>query len=185
MRKALDALYRLSAVLAALSLVAIAAMVVAQVAGRILDGVLSLIGGEPIGLLVPSLAEIAGFLLVAASFLALASTLRNADHIRVIILLQQVPRSFARFLEIWVLAVAVALVGYFAWNAGLLTLDSYNFHEVSYGIIPIPLWIPQTAMTAGLVVFLISLIDDLVVTLCGGAPSYLEPEPEHGIEGTE
>lgn len=185
MRKALDALYRWSAVLAALSLVAIAALVVAQVAGRILDGALSLIGVEPFGLLVPSLAEIAGFLLVAASFLALASTLRNADHIRVIILLQQVPQSVARFLEIWVLAVAVALVGYFAWNAGLLTLDSYKFHEVSYGIIPIPLWIPQTAMTAGLAVFLISLLDDLVVTLCGGSPSYLEPGPEHGIEGTE
>ncbi len=29
------------------------------------------------------------------------------------------------------LAVAVVLVGYFGWNALLLTIDSYNFHEVS------------------------------------------------------
>ncbi|PTW58823.1 TRAP-type C4-dicarboxylate transport system permease small subunit [Breoghania corrubedonensis] len=186
MRKALDALYRLSAALAALCLVVIAVMVVAQVAARIFDGARSLIGLEPLGLLVPSLAEIAGFLLVGASFLALASTLRNADHIRVIILLQMVPRSVARFLELWVLAVAVALIGYFAWNAALLTLDSYQFNEVSFGIIPVPLWIPQAAMTAGLAVFLISLIDDLVVTLLGGEPSYMEPMPDHDlVEGTE
>ncbi|MDJ0931140.1 hypothetical protein [Breoghania sp.] len=100
MRKALDALYRLPAGLAALSLVAIAVLVVIQVAGRVIDGARSVLGFEPLGLLVPSLAEIAGFLLVSTSFMALASTLRNADHIRVNIMLQQVPYSVARFLEI-------------------------------------------------------------------------------------
>ncbi|WP_321339174.1 TRAP transporter small permease subunit [Breoghania sp.] len=185
MRKALDALYRFSAGLAALSLVIIATMVVVQVGGRVADGLRSAFGYEPYGLLVPSLSEIAGFLLVAASFLALASTLRNADHIRVNILLLQLPRSAARALEIWVLAVATALVGFFAWNAVLLVIDSYRFNEVSFGIIPVPLWIPQAAMAGGLIVFLISLVDDFIVTLSGGEPSYMEPEGSERIEGTE
>ncbi|WP_319775557.1 TRAP transporter small permease [Breoghania sp.] len=185
MRKALDALYRFSAGLAALSLVIIATMVVVQVAGRVTDGLRSAFGFEPYGLLVPSLAEIAGFLLVAASFLALASTLRNADHIRVNILLQMLPHSLARGFEVWVLAVACGLVGYFAWNAVLLVIDSYKFNEVSFGIIPVPLWIPQAAMAGGLIVFLISLVDDFVVTVSGGVPSYMEAETSDPIEGTE
>lgn len=185
MRTALDALYRLAGALAATSLVIIALMVAVQVLGRIIDGARAMVGLDPYGLLVPSLAEIAGFLLAAASFLALASTLRHGVHIRVNILLQQLPDRVARFLEIWVLGVATFIMGYFAWNAFLMVLDSYTFHEVSFGIIPVPLWIPQGVMTAGLAVFVVSLLDDLVMALLGREPSYFAAEREASVEGME
>ncbi|KZM47453.1 TRAP transporter small permease [Labrenzia sp. OB1] len=185
MRIALNALYRASTILAACCLVIIASMVVLQVLGRLLDGVLGLAGMDPIGLLVPSLAEIAGFLLVGASFLALAGTLRNSDHIRVNILLQAVPSPVAHLLNIWAVAVALGLAGFFTWHAGGLAHDSYTYGEVSFGIVPIPLVIPQTVMTAGLLVFSVALLDDLITALTGRAPSFETVSKGDLIEGKE
>ncbi len=185
MRAFLDGLYRLAGGLAAICLVTIAVLVVAQVIGRLIDGARKLAGFDPLGLLVPSLAEIAGFLLVGASFLALASTLRMGDHIRVSILLQQVPAKVAAVLEVWCLAVAFALVAYFAWHSGWQAYDSHVYGEVSFGIIPIPLWIPQSVMTAGIAVFAISLADDLLSALVGKSPSYAIANRDDVIEGVE
>lgn len=185
MRKALNSLYKASTIMAAACLVAIASLVVLQVLGRIVDGTLSTLGLDPFGLLVPSLAEIAGFLLVGASFLALAGTLRNGDHIRVAILLQAVPPFAARILNIWTVLVAFGLAAFFTWHAGLLALDSYNYNEVSFGIIPIPLVYPQVIMTVGLLVFAVALLDDLLLALSGQGPSFETVSREDPIEGKE
>lgn len=185
MRKALNSLYQASTVLAACCLVVIASLVVLQVAGRLIDGALVRVGLEPFGLQVPSLAEIAGFLLVGASFMALAGTLRNGDHIRVSILLQAAPGSVARVLNIWTTLVALCLASYFTWHAGWLAVDSYTYNEVSFGIIPIPLVIPQAVMTTGLFVFAVALLDDLIVSLRGQGPSFETVVKEDLIEGKE
>lgn len=185
MRSALDALYRLAAGLAAACLVAIALLVLAQVLGRVIDGVRKAFGLDPLGLLVPSLAEIAGFLLVGASFLALAATLRRGDHIRVSILLQLVPKEIARYLNLWCLAVALGFAGYFTWHAAWLVYDSFIYSEVSFGIVPVPLWIPQTVMMIGIGVFTVSLLDDLLGAVAGGAPSFDRAQRDDPIEGVE
>lgn len=185
MRVFFNALYRLSAGLAAACLVAIATLVVLQVSGRLIDGFRKLVGFEPLGLLVPSLAEIAGFLLVGASFLALAATMRMGDHIRVSILLQHLPGSLSRMFEIWCLGVALVFVSFFAWHAAWLVYDSVVYNEVSFGIIPIPLWIPQLVMTAGIVIFAISLLDDFVCALQGKPASYTIADRSDAIEGVE
>ncbi|WP_417686221.1 TRAP transporter small permease [Roseibium sp.] len=185
MRAFLDGLYRLSGGLAAMCLVSIALLVVAQVSCRLIDGARKLMGLDPLGLLVPSLAEIAGFLLVGASFLALAATLRMGDHIRVSILLQHVSPRVAKLLEVWCLAVAFVLACYFGWHAGWLAYDSLVYDEVSFGMIPIPLWIPQSVMTTGIVIFAISLGDDLLGALLGRAPSYTVAVRGDAIEGVE
>lgn len=185
MRNLLNMLYRAATALAACCLLAIAILVTLQVLGRLLDGARKLVGLEPIGLLVPSLAEIAGFLLVGASFLALAGTLRNADHIRVSILLQWVRPAVARVLNIWCLLAAAAFAGFFTWHAGWLAYDSFLYNEVSYGIIPIPLVYPQIVMATGLLVLAIALLDDLVCAVAGGAPSFETAKRDDLIEGSE
>ncbi|WP_346911724.1 TRAP transporter small permease [uncultured Roseibium sp.] len=185
MRAFLNALYRLAGGLAAACLVTIATLVVIQVSCRLIDGFRKLIGLEPLGLLVPSLAEIAGFLLVGASFLALASTLRMGDHIRVSILLQHVSAPVARAFEVWCLGVALVLVGFFTWHAGWMVNDSYVYNEVSFGIIPIPLWVPQLVMTTGLAVFAISILDDFLCALRGRPVSYQAADLSDAIEGVE
>lgn len=172
MRSILDLLYRASGALAAVCLTSICVIVVAQVCGRIVDGLANWLTGEQIGLVVPSAAEFAGFFLAGASFLALAYTLRHGGHIRVSLLVQRMTGPGRHWIELWCLGFASLLSAFFAWHAVLLVLDSWEFDEVSYGIIPVPLWIPQTSVALGLIVLTVALIDDLVSVVKGGDPSY-------------
>ena len=172
MRTILDTLYRVSGAAAALCLVAICLIVMAQVSGRIIDGIATLVTGERIGLIVPSAAEFSGFFLAAASFLALAYTFRADGHIRVSLLINRIGGRPRHWFEVWCLAFAVVLAGFFTWNTILLVADSIQYNEVSYGMIPVPLWIPQCFMAFGLIVLTIALVDDLVRVLRGKKPSY-------------
>jgi TRAP-type C4-dicarboxylate transport system permease small subunit len=172
MRNALDWLYRSSGALAAVCLLAICTIVIAQVAGRIIDGLATLITGDQIGLIVPSAAEFSGFFLAGASFLALAYTFRHGGHIRVSLLVQRLGGRGRHWIELWCLAFGTVLGAFFSWHTVLLVLDSWEFDEVSYGMIPVPLWIPQTLMAVGLIVLTIALIDDLVTVARGGEASY-------------
>ncbi|MFP3442366.1 hypothetical protein R0K18_32005, partial [Pantoea sp. SIMBA_133] len=62
MRKTINGLYGAAEWLAMAALGVIALLVFAQVFGRVIDAVIGLFGLPPFGFLVPSLAEIAGFL---------------------------------------------------------------------------------------------------------------------------
>src|SRR3990172_7789307 len=163
MRLLLDRFYALTLWIAAACLVAIAALVGLQVAGRVADAALKLSGRPPYGFMVISLAEIAGYLLAAASFLALAGTLKRGAHIRVTILLGALPQRVRRLFELWALAAATGLVAFMAYSVGALTFDSIRFRDVSYGLLPIPLAIPQAAMALGLVALLVALLDELLL----------------------
>jgi TRAP-type C4-dicarboxylate transport system permease small subunit len=176
MRASLDRFYALTLYLAAACLVLIAGLVGAQVLGRIVDGLLKLSGYPPYGFLVASLAEIAGYLFAAASFLALAGTLKRGAHIRVTMLLGVVSEPSRRRIELWVLAVGTVFVAYICWSLVALVYDSYRFKEVSYGLIPVPLAIPQAVMTAGAVALLIALVDEFVITWRSGRPSFRSGE---------
>ncbi len=172
MRRSLDFLYRASGALAALCLIGICLIVVAQIAGRLIDGAAAWLLGVRFGLIVPSAAEFSGFLLAGASFLALAYTLRAGGHIRVTLLIRRLPGRARRRVELACLAFAALLSGYFAWNMTLLVVDSWQFGEVSYGMIPVPLWIPQSAVAFGLIVLTIALLDETLAVLAGREPSY-------------
>jgi len=57
-----------------------------------------------------------------------------------------------------------------------MTYDSYRFNDMAQGVVAVPLWIPQTGYSGGLVILAIALIDELVNVLRGNRPSY-EKEP--------
>ena len=171
MRAGLDSLYRVSGVLAAIFLAAICAIVLAQVGANVVDAIAGGITGSPIGLVIPSYAEFTGFFLAASSFLALAHTLRNDAHIRVTLLLQHMRPAGRRLAELWCAAAGALMAGYFAWYTVLLVLESIEFNDLSPGMIPVPLWIPQSAMALGLVILTIALVDTFFSHLFGGSRS--------------
>ena len=183
MRRVLDRIYIAALWLAGLAMLSIAVLVFLQVAGRVLDRGMALAGAEPLGFAIPSLAEFGGFLFVAAAFLALPATFRAGVHVRVTLLGGVLPGALARWVEIAVIAGAAALAGFAAWHSGAQVADSLKFSSVSYGTIPVPLWIPQAAMTAGLGLMLTALVDELVVALRGGVPSYRAAELERAASG--
>lgn len=172
MRKALDALYGAALVGACISMIIIATLVFIQVLARVLDRVVMLFGLPRYGFIIPSLAEIGGFLFVASAFLALAATLRSAGHVRVTIMLRFFRGVGDRVMTSLVLAVGLALTVFAAWAVTLQTIASYQRGSVSYGIFAIPLWLPQAVMTAGIVIFAIALLDELIATLRGGDAAF-------------
>lgn len=172
MRKALDALYGAALVGACLSMILIATLVFLQILGRVADGVAGLAGMPRYGFIIPSLAEIGGFLFVASAFLALPSTLRAAGHVRVTLLLRYFGPRGDRAMTVLALLGALALTAFATWSVWLLTYASFLRGSLSIGIIAIPLWIPQAVMTSGLVIFGIALLDELVAILRGGAAAF-------------
>lgn len=175
MRRSLDALYLASGWLAAGFIAAICALVVTQVGLNLIDRISSLTTGTAIGLTIPSYADFTGFFLASASFLALAHTLRQGSHIRVTLLISLLPAETARWLEYWCILVAAAISCYFTWYTAILVRESFTYHDLSPGMVAVPLWIPQSCMLLGLAILSVALIDQLICLLCGQQPEYLNP----------
>ena len=178
MRKALDGVYAGALAGACLAMVIIASLVFLQVLGRMADRVGVWLGMGRFGFAVPSLAEFGGFLFVAAAFLALPYTLRAAGHVRVTLILRFLPPAADRWLTALVLAIAIGLMCFAAWFVGWQTVASHARGSVSYGLIPVALWLPQGVMTLGIVIFIVALVDELVATLRGKTAAFREAELE-------
>ncbi len=172
MRKFLDRLYRISGAISACFIAAIAMLVFAQVLLNIVDRISSLTTGEAIGLSISSYADFTGFFLASASFFALAYTLREGGHIRVTLFIQHTSPRLRRVIEFWCVGLAGTVSIYFAWYTALLVMDAYEYNDLSSGMIPVPLWIPQSGMLVGLIVLSIALIDELAGLISGADPSY-------------
>ncbi len=148
MRRFLDRLYALSGYAAALALLAILGLVVAQMVSRWL------------GILLPGGANYAGYAMAAASFLALADTFRKNEHIRVGMLVDRAGR-WRRGVEIWCYAVAAAVALFFAWHAIQTPMLSHRINDISQGQDGTPLWIPQLVMAGGATLLAVAVIDAL------------------------
>lgn len=172
MRRILDSLYRGSGWTAALFILAICVLVMAQVVLNLIDKLASNFFGEAIGLTIPSYADFTGFFLAAASFLALAYTLREGGHIRVSLIVQNLPARYRHWVEVWCVAVSGAVTVYFTFYTSFLIHESFVYNDMSSGMVAVPIWIPQMAMLIGLVVLAIALIDELAGLLKGHKASY-------------
>jgi TRAP-type C4-dicarboxylate transport system permease small subunit len=170
MRAALELLYKTSGLAAGFFLVAIGALTAVQIVGRLA------------GFAAYSFDDFAGFSMAASSFLGLAYTLRVNEHIRMTLVVHHTRPALRRAIELASLAIATSLVGLFAWFACDMTLTSYDLHDVSQGLVPVPLWIPQSGMALGLVVLAVAFIDDLVAALRGRPTSYASAEAARAAE---
>lgn len=163
MRRILNALYTLTGILAAAALITIAGLILAQVTLRFFDSQ------------VKSADDFAGFALVATTILGLAPTYRHNAHIRVSLLIDRfrLGTQSRKWMERIVTAASALLVGWAAWVSVRFVHESFIYNEVSQGLLAIPLWMPQSFMALGFVVFFIALLDDLIVDFAGGTQSHL------------
>jgi TRAP-type C4-dicarboxylate transport system permease small subunit len=175
-RGALDTLYRAALWGSALCLVAIALMVGAQLAARLIDGALALVDLPRTDFVILSLNEISGYLLAAASFLALAGTLKAGAHIRVTMVLSTLSERARYFVELWAFGFAAACAGYMTAHLANFAWVSMLFNEVSAGVIRVPLVYPQAAMAMGSLILTVALIDELFIVLRRGRPTFRAAE---------
>lgn len=174
MRRVLDTLYAASGAAAGIFLVAICAVVAAQVAGNIVDRLLITFIGQPIGIIIPAYSDFAGFFLAASTFLALAHTLMRGEHVRVRLVLSRLPARMQRYAELWCAGVAAAATAAATYFTVKLTYDSWRFGDAVTGIVAVPLWIPQLAMVAGLILLTIALVDTFVSVLARDEAAFVE-----------
>ena len=169
LRRALDLFYAGCGLLAGICLVGIAVFVVLQIVAR------------PAGIVMTWTDEFAGYAMAASSFLALAYTFNTGGHIRVGMLLDTAPPAGRRWLDGLCLVMAIAIVGYFAWSSVVMTWQSYQFNEMGQGTFGVPLWMPQTPMTLGLVAMTVALVDNLVNLIRRGETFYKNEETATAI----
>ena len=149
MRSFLDGMYKASGLAAAVALMAILALVTAQMVARWM------------GLIFPGGAQYAGYAMAATSFLAMAYTFNYNAHIRVALFVTKAGR-YRRAVELWCYTVASLAAVFLAWYAVKAVLLSAKINDISQGQDATPLWIPQSLMAVGAVVFAMAVVDNLL-----------------------
>lgn len=155
MRKWLDRLYTVSAWLAGLFMVGVFAMVLLTIASRFFG--FSATGSD----------AYAGYATAGAGFMALASTLKHGEHIRVTLLLSALKGGAHKGLELLALGLATLLAGFLAFYSVHLVWQSWEINDISVGIDATPMWIPQIPMALGTLIFFIAFCDELVLEIIG------------------
>lgn len=164
MRKVLDGLYTVSGALAAIFILAICSVVALQVVFNIITRVRLV----DVNLTIPSYADISGFLLAAASFMALAYTLSRGGHIRVTLLLTIAGERFRYVADLFCLALCGIISAGATYYLANLTYQSFKFGDKSPGILAIPIWVGQLPMTIGLAILTVAFCDRLTQTFREG-----------------
>lgn len=148
--KITDVIYKLGNVLAILSLFVVFACILAQVVGRM------------IGVQVPDTDLFAGYAMVACCHLGLAYTLRAGGHIRVTLFTSRFKGALARWAEAWCLLVAIFGVGVLGSTVYTLVKQSYEFAEMSRGLVAVPIWVFQLPMLVGVFILELAFVEEAV-----------------------
>jgi TRAP-type C4-dicarboxylate transport system permease small subunit len=170
-RRFLDALYAVGAGLAALSLLSIFCVMMAQVVLR------------EMRMQFPAADDVAAYLCVATTFFALAATFKRGEMIRVGMAINRLPPKARQVMETITLLLATAMMGYVFWWTLQDMLFSHEIEEVAQGTVPIPLWIPKLSVPLGAGLLLVAILDELVIVLRGRKPSYAAAAEERAAAG--
>ena len=139
--------------------------------------------GREGGILVRGADDIVSWLCAAAAFLALGHTFRHGELVRVGLWLERLGPRARRMMELWALTVTALFAAYMLWSVSRFIYESWKFNEVAQGLITLPIWIPQTSLVLGVLVFFVAVVDELVVVLRNEKPAYQVAEEERRAKG--
>ena len=149
----LNKLYKFSGYLAAFFLILVAVFILIGISSRIF------------GFYIRGLAEYSGYCMAASSFFALSYTFIEGGHIRITLFLEKATGIRKRFLELWSLIVATIFSGYLAFYFLKMLKISYEFQERSEGADEILIWIPQSSVAIGSLLFFICVFHQLILRI--------------------
>ncbi len=172
MRNFLDRLFEVTGYLAGLFMIGTLLAVLSSIFGRFIPA-LDLQGAD----------AYAGYCMAASAFLALATTLRRGEHIRVTLIINRLSPAAYRWLDMFCHLLALAVSTTLAWYSIRLVRQSLAFNDVSTGLDATPLWIPQIGMAVGTTMLALAFAVDLVDVISGvkvreepkdGEPAHIE-----------
>jgi TRAP-type C4-dicarboxylate transport system permease small subunit len=171
MRRFLDRLYVASGALGALFILLICVIMIAQSVLR------------EFGVRTGAANDVVAWFCAAASFFAMAHAFKHGDFVRVTLLLEVLSAGKRRVLEIASLLIGSIAVAYLAYWACKFTYDSWSFNEVAQGLLPIPIWIPQSSFALGSLLLLVAVLDEFIIVLRGGKPTFVVAVEERHAQG--
>jgi len=149
----LKSIYKFSGYVAAIFLILVAIFILTGITSRIFS------------FYIRGLAEYSGYCMAASSFFALAYTFNEKAHIRITLFLEKLENTKRRFTEIWCLSVASFFSGFLAFYFIKMTIVSIRFGERSEGADEILIWIPQTAVAIGSLIFFICVLHHFLFSI--------------------
>lgn len=171
MRKALDFLYDAAGYLAAFFVLGIFVLMIAQTVLR------------ETGFKSGGMDDLVAWFCAASAFLAFAHTFRYGDFVRVTLGIEKLGPRARRVQEALSLAIASAFTGYLAFWSVKFVYESWQYKEMSQGLIVVPIWIPQLSFSVGAVLLFVAVVDQLVQVLLGRKPVYVALMEERHARG--
>src|SRR5688572_10028020 len=110
--------------------------------------------GREARILIRGADDIVAWLTAACAFLALGYTFRHGELVRVGLWIDKLKPRARRIAEICALGLTALFGAYMLWAISRFVYESWKFKEVAQGMIPIPIWIPQTTLVVGTAIFL-------------------------------
>lgn len=139
--------------------------------------------GREAGILVRGADDIVAWLCAAAAFLALGHTFRHGELVRVGLWIDKLGPRGRRIAELWALGLTAAFAAYMLWAVVRFVYQSWQFEELAQGLIAIPIWIPQLSFVAGVLIFLVAVLDELVRVIRNEKPTYQIVEEQRRAAG--
>lgn len=171
MRKFLDSLYLGSGVLAAVFLVGIGVLMLVQIIGR------------ELGNQVRGADDLTAWFCAASAFLPLAHTFKRGELVRVGLLLERLRPAARHHAELFSLGLAAIFVGYMAVSVTRFVHQSWDINDIAQGMLPLPMWIPQSSFALGVIILFIAIADELVLVMRKRTPTYVLAEQERLARG--
>lgn len=157
----IDTLGRLDGWMGALCLLALACLMIAEVALRSLSNVFPALPAD-----IPVAWEYGSYLMAAAFTFGAAMTLRAGGHIRVTLVLARLSPPTRRWLETVLAALGTAFTSYLAYSLINFTWRSFDSDQTSISS-GSPLWVPQALITFGVCLLVLQFFARFLQAACG------------------
>lgn len=105
-----------------------------------------------------STTELTGYLMAIGMSWGLAGTLFERGHVRIDVLVQQVPLRTRVWLHLATLLALIVSTGFFVYGAGSLALDSWQMGATDLSSLRTPMALPQGLWAGGLALLLLAAI---------------------------
>ena len=145
----LKLIYKASGYIAAIFLILVAVFILIGISSRIFD------------FYIRGLSEYSGYCMAASTFFALAYTFSEGGHIRITLFLEKMDSRLKRIFELWCLSISSIFSGFLFFYFSKMLFVSYKFQERSEGADEILIWIPQTSLAIGSLIFFICILHHL------------------------
>jgi len=139
--------------------------------------------GREMGTQVRGADDLTAWFCAASAFLPLAHTFKRGELVRVGLLLERLNPARRRYAELFSLGCAAVFVGYMSWSVVRFVYQSYAIDDTAQGMLPWPMWIPQSSFALGIVVLFVAIVDEFVLVTRGRTPTYVLAEEQRLASG--